>query len=138
MAHPSKKATHISSNGGGDKNRPRGKIDSSHKLPVRKKRKNVVEQAEELGTESEDMELETNLDSVLCKVDQPGDVIHHNPLMEIVETEIFDEDESFVFQSAIFDSESKNLIIENRDVSKKKGKYRSEINLRHMQSSQIS
>jgi hypothetical protein len=41
MAHPSKKATHNSSNGGGDKNRPRYKIDSSHKLPTRKKRKNL-------------------------------------------------------------------------------------------------
>jgi hypothetical protein len=109
MAQPSKKATRISSNGGGDKNHPRGKIDSSRKLPVRKKRKNVVEQAEELGIESEDMELETNLDSVFCKVDQPGDAIHHNPLMEIVETEIFDEDESFIFQSSIFYSESKNF-----------------------------
>jgi hypothetical protein len=47
MTHPSKKETHNSSNGGGDKNPPPGKIDSSHKLPVRKKRKNVVQEAEE-------------------------------------------------------------------------------------------
>ena len=40
--HLSKKETHNSSNGGGDKNPPRGKIYSSHKLHVRKKRKNVV------------------------------------------------------------------------------------------------
>jgi hypothetical protein len=45
--------------------------------------------------------------------------------MEIVETEIFDEDESFLFQSVVFYSESKNLIIEKRDVRNKKGKYRS-------------
>jgi hypothetical protein len=136
--HPSKKETQNSSNGGGDKNPPRGKIDSSHKLPVRKKRKNVVGQAEEPETESEDMELETDLDNVFCNVDQPGDAIHHNPLMEIVETDIFDEDESFVFQSVVFDNESKNLIIEKRDVRNKKGKSRSEINLRNMQPSQIS
>jgi hypothetical protein len=37
-----------------------------------------------------------------------------------------------------FTANLKILIIENRDVRKKKGKYRSEINLRHMQSSQIS
>jgi hypothetical protein len=58
--------------------------------------------------------------------------------MEIVETDIFDEDESFVFQSIVFYSESKNLIIEKRDVRNKKGKSHSEINLRNMQSSQIS
>jgi hypothetical protein len=58
--------------------------------------------------------------------------------MEIVETDIFDEDESFVFQSVVFDSQSKNLIIEKRDVTNKKGKSRSEINLRNMQPSQNS
>jgi hypothetical protein len=58
--------------------------------------------------------------------------------MEIAETEIFDEDESFVFQSVVFYNESKNLIIEKRDVRNKKGKSRSEINLRNMQPSQIS
>jgi hypothetical protein len=40
MAHPSKKATQKYSNGGGDKNPPHIKIDSSHKLPVTKKIKN--------------------------------------------------------------------------------------------------
>jgi hypothetical protein len=54
--------------------------------------------------------------------------------MEIAETDIFYEDESFVFQSVVFDSQSKNLIIEKRDVTNKKGKSRSEINLRNMQS----
>jgi len=67
--HPNTKETHNSSNGGGDKNPPLGKIDSSHKLPVRKKRKNVLEQAEEPGIESEDMELETDMDNVFCNVD---------------------------------------------------------------------
>jgi hypothetical protein len=98
-AHPSKKATQNSSNEGGDKNPPRGKIDSSHKLPVRKKRKNVVGQAEEPETESEDMELETDLDNVFCNVDQPANAIHHSSIMEIAETDIFDEDESFVFRA---------------------------------------
>ena len=45
MTHPNKKETHSSSNGGGYKNPPCGKIDSSHKLSVRKKRKNIVGQA---------------------------------------------------------------------------------------------
>jgi hypothetical protein len=51
--HPSKKATHKSSNGGGDKNPSRIKIDISHKLPMAKKRKNNAGQAEEAEIESE-------------------------------------------------------------------------------------
>jgi hypothetical protein len=105
---------------------------------VRKKRKNVVEQAKEPVTESEEMELETELDNIFCNVDQPRDMIHHNPLMEIAEIDIFDEDESFIFQRVVFDNESKNLIIEKRDVINKKRKSHLEINLRNMQPSQIS
>jgi hypothetical protein len=58
--------------------------------------------------------------------------------MEIIESDTFDEEEYFLFQSVVFDSESKNLIIEKRDVKNKKGKSRSEINLQNMQPSQIS
>jgi hypothetical protein len=54
-----------------------------------KKRKNVVRQAEEPETKSEDMELETALDNVLCNVDQPTDAMHHSSIMEVVETDIF-------------------------------------------------
>jgi hypothetical protein len=97
MAHPSKKSTQSSSNGGGDKNPSRAKIDSSHKLPMKKKRKNFVVQAEEPEIESEDMELDTDMDSVFRNIDQPGDAIEHSLPMKIAETEIFDEDESFVF-----------------------------------------
>jgi hypothetical protein len=84
------------------------------------------------------MELETDLDSVFCNVDQPRDAIQHSLPMEIDETEFFYEDESFVFQSIVFYSESKNLIIEKRDVKNKKGKSHSEINLGNMRPSQIS
>jgi len=45
--------------------------------------------------------------------------------MEIAETKIFYEYESFVFQSVVFYSESKKIIIEKRDVRNKKGKSRS-------------
>jgi hypothetical protein len=138
MAHPSKKETHNYSNEGGDKNPPHRKIDSSHKLPMMKKRKNIVGKAKEPETESENMQLETVVDDVFCKVDQPVDTMHHSSTMEIAEADIFYEDESFVFQSVVFDSQSKNLIIEKRDVTNKKGKYRLEINLRNMQTSQIS
>jgi hypothetical protein len=61
-----------------------------------------------------------------------------NPLMEIIERETFDEEESFVFQSVVFDIESKNLIIEKIDVKNKKGKSHSEVNLQNMRPSQIS
>jgi hypothetical protein len=105
---------------------------------MRKKRKNVLEQAKDPRTESEDMELETDMDNVFCKVDQPADTMHHSSIMEIVETNIFDKDESFVFQSVVFDNQSKNLIIEKRDVRNKKGKSHSDINLRNIHPSQIS
>jgi hypothetical protein len=35
-------------------------------------------------------------------------------VMEIAETDIFDEDESFVFQSIVFDNQSKNMVIEKK------------------------
>jgi hypothetical protein len=57
--------------------------------------------------------------------------------MVIIKSETFDEDKSFVFQSVVFYSESKNLIIEKRDVKNKKGKSCLEINLWKMWPSQI-
>jgi hypothetical protein len=84
------------------------------------------------------MQLEIVVDDVFYKVDPAADVMHHSSTMEITETDIFDEDESFVFESIVFDSESKNLIIEKRYVTNKKGKSRSDINLRKNKTSQIS
>jgi hypothetical protein len=103
-----------------------------------KKRKNIVGQAEETEIESEDIQLETSMDDMFCKVDLSANTMHHRSTMEITEINIFYEDESFVFQSVVFDNQSKNLIIEKRYVTNKKGKYRSEIILRKLQSSQIS
>jgi hypothetical protein len=57
--------------------------------------------------------------------------------MGISNTEKFDKDESFVFQSVVFDNQSKKLIIEKKDVKNKKGKYRSKVHLANMWSSQI-
>ena len=84
------------------------------------------------------MQLETVVDDVFRKVDLPTDAMHHSLTMEIVETDIFYEDESFVFQSVVFDSQSKNMVIEKRDVTNRKGKSRTEIDFREMSSSQIS
>jgi hypothetical protein len=137
MSHHNNKETQISSNGGGDNDPPHSKIDSSHKLPVDKKRKKIVGQAEEPEIQSENMELEPDLDSVFCYLNHLGDAIQHSHPMDISDTENFDEDESFVFQSIVFDSQSKKLIIEKKDVKNKKGKSRSEVNLENMRSSQI-
>jgi hypothetical protein len=133
-AHHRNKETQSSSNGGGDNDPPHCKIDSSHKLPVEKKRKKNVGQAEEPKIQSENMELDTDLDSMFCFLDQPGNAIQHSRPMDISVTENFDEDESFVFQSIVFDSQSKKLIIEKKDVKNKKGKSRSEVSLANMRS----
>jgi hypothetical protein len=145
MTHQIKKVTHSSLGRGGDKNPPSGKIESSHKLPLRKKRKNIVQEEEGPRGERdihdlslEDMELEIDIEKVFPNVDHLENTAHQNPQMEIIEIETFDEEESFVFQSVVFYNESKNLIIEKRDVKNKKGKSRSEINLWNMQPSQIS
>jgi len=105
---------------------------------MEKKRKKIVGQVEKLEIESENMELETDLDSIFHNLDQPEDAIQHSHPMDIADTEIFYEDKSFVLQSVVFYSESKNLIIEKRDVKNKKGKSCSEVNLANMQSFQIS
>jgi hypothetical protein len=44
MTQQIKKVTHSSSSRGGDNNPPLGRIESSHKLPLRKKIKNIVQE----------------------------------------------------------------------------------------------
>jgi hypothetical protein len=58
--------------------------------------------------------------------------------VEIFEINFFDVDESFVIQSAIFDNQSKIMVIEKRDVANRKGKSHTDINFREMRSSLIS
>jgi hypothetical protein len=76
VAHPSRKVTKSSSGDGGDKNIPLGKIESSHKLPLRKKRKNVMQEEEDQHIESdinsfslEDMELEEDIEKMFPPLD---------------------------------------------------------------------
>jgi hypothetical protein len=64
---------------------------------MEKKRKKIVGQAEEPEIESENMELYTDLDSVFRNLDQAGDRFQHSQPMDIIDTEIFYEDECFVF-----------------------------------------
>jgi hypothetical protein len=78
MTHQIKKLTHSSSCGGGDKNPPSGKIESSHKIPLRKKIKNSVQEEEGPQAESnirelslEDMELDIDIKKISPNVDHP-------------------------------------------------------------------
>jgi hypothetical protein len=112
---------------------------------LRKKIKNIVQEEEGPRGERdihdlslEDMELKIDIEKVFPNVYHLENTTHQNTQMEIIESETFDEEESFLFQSTVFDSESKNLIIEKRGVKNKKGKSHSEINLWNMRPSQIS
>jgi nucleoside-triphosphatase THEP1 len=84
------------------------------------------------------MELEVDIEKMFPNIDQLGNTTHHNSSLEIIENETFNEEESFSFQSIVFDRESKKLIIEKGDVKNQKGKYRSELDLRDMRPSYIS
>jgi hypothetical protein len=145
MAHPIRNIANSRSSGRGEKNPPFGKIENSHKMHVRKKRKNLIQEEEENLIENyiqifslDDMELEANIEKIFPAMGEPKIVTQQNVLLEVVANEIFSEEESFTFQSLTFDKESKKLIVERGDQKNKRGKYRSEVDLKDMQSSQIS
>jgi hypothetical protein len=121
--HHNNKATRSSLNGEGHNDPPHPKIDSSQRLPLDKSRKQFVGQAEEPEIQSENIELEPDLDSIFHYLDKPRDAIQHSHPMDISDTKHFNDDESFVFQSIVFYSQSKKLIIEKKDVKNNKGKY---------------
>jgi hypothetical protein len=73
----------------------------------------------------EDMELEADIEKIFLTIDQRGNMAHQNSSLEIIENETFSEEESFTFQSVVFDKESKKSIIEKGDIKNKKGKSRS-------------
>jgi hypothetical protein len=145
MTHPTRKFTNNISSSGGEKNPPSSeRIESSHKLPLKKKRNNVVQEEGghciENGINNfslEDMELEENIEKTFPTIDQPGNMAHQNSSL-IIENETFNEEESFASQRGVFDKESKKLIIEKSDMKNKKGESRSEVDLKDMCSSQIS
>jgi hypothetical protein len=60
------------------------------------------------------MEVDTDLDSMFPFIEQPQYDIHHSHPMDIFVTQNFDEDESFVFQSVVFDSRNRRLIFEKK------------------------
>jgi hypothetical protein len=114
MTHQINKVTHISSGRGGDKNPALGNIERSHNLPLRKKRKKNLQENEGPRGESdihdlslEDMELNIDIEKVFPNVYQLENMTHQNPLMEIIKSETFNEEESFVFQSLFFPTSQK-------------------------------
>jgi hypothetical protein len=81
--HLYKKLTKNSSSRGGDKNPPQRKIEISHKLPLRKKRKNILQEEEENHDGSDinsfplkDMELKDDIVNMFPSIDQPGGMTH--------------------------------------------------------------
>jgi len=129
--HPFKKVFNSSSSGGGEKNILPGKIESSHKLPMRKKMKNLVQEEEDNIIENdiqrfslEDMELEVDIEKKFLAMEQPENMAQQNSLLEVIGNETFSEEESFTFQSVVFYKESKKLIVERSDQKNKNGKSR--------------
>jgi hypothetical protein len=55
------------------------------------------------------MELEIDIEKMFPDDNQLESIAPHNPHMEIIGTDTFDEEESFAFQSVVFDSESKKI-----------------------------
>jgi hypothetical protein len=96
-----------------------------------------VGQAEEPKIQSHHMEVDTDMDAMVPFLDHPQDDIHHSHPMDISITQNFDEDESFVFQSAFFYSLNKRLIFEKKNVKNIKGKSHSEVDVANMLLSQI-
>jgi hypothetical protein len=62
------------------------------------------------------MDLEVDIDKLFPPLDHPRNTTHQNPSLEIIENETFNEEESFSFQSTIFDTESKKFITKKSDV----------------------
>jgi hypothetical protein len=111
---------------------------------VRKKRKNLVQEEEDNLIENdmntfslEDMELKVGIEKIFRTIDQLESMAQQNYLLEVVANETFNEEESFTFQSVVFDTESKKLIVERAEQKNKKGKYRSKVDLKDMWPSQI-
>ena len=63
----------------------------------------------------EDMELDVDIEKIFLVIDQLGNTTYHNSSLEIIENETFNEEESFAFQSVVFDRESKKFIIDKSD-----------------------
>jgi hypothetical protein len=59
----------------------------------------------------EDMELEIGIEKMFPDDDQLESIVPHNPQMEIIGTDTFDEEEYFAFQSIVFTVNPKNWLL---------------------------
>jgi hypothetical protein len=112
---------------------------------VRKKRKNLIQEEEDNLIENDiqsfsldDMELEVDIEKIFLAMEYPENITQPNSLLEVVANVTFSKEESFTFQSVIFDKESNKLIVERGDQKNKNGKSCSKVDLKDMRSSQIS
>jgi hypothetical protein len=148
MPCPVKKFVNNSSSGRGDKNPPSEKIESSHKLHVRKKRKTPLQEEENNLLKNdiqsfslEDMELEADIEKIqFPKIEQHEHVVQQNIALEVVGNESFSEDESFTIHSVVFDKYSKMLILERNNRRNKKRNIVQRLTLSicdHLQNSKI-
>jgi hypothetical protein len=72
---------------------------------MHKKGKIIVGEAKQPRTYSENMDLDVDLESIFYNLDQIADIIHPTCSMDMVDTLIFYEDESYVFHNVVFESE---------------------------------
>jgi hypothetical protein len=72
---------------------------------MQKDGKRIVREAEQPKIYHQNMDLDADLESILYNLNQPTHTIHHDCSMDMVGTGIFDADESFVFQSVVFETE---------------------------------
>jgi hypothetical protein len=82
---------------------------------VRKKRKNLVQEEEDNIIENDlqifslkDMDLGVYIEKIFHAMEQPKNMAQQNSLLEVFVNETFSEEESFTFQSVVFDKESKS------------------------------
>ena len=71
---------------------------------MQKNGKRIVGEAEQPEIYRQNMDLNADLESIFCNLDQPAHAIQHAYSMDMVGTKIFYEDESFVFQSVVFET----------------------------------
>jgi hypothetical protein len=81
---------HNSSSNRGEKNPPPRKIENSHKLPVRKKMKNLIQEEEDNLIENDiqifsldDMELEEDIEKIFPMMEQL-EIVTHWKLLQMI------------------------------------------------------
>jgi hypothetical protein len=135
-----------SSCGGGDKNLPQGKMENTHKIPIRKKRKiPLQEEEEEQVSENdvnnlslEDMDHEVDIENIQFNEEENMLQETQQIVLEVAtQEEYFSEDESFTIHNAIFDRNSRKLVFEGTSHKNNKGKLCSKYDLSKMPTYQI-